>query len=1003
MITVRPGSFNRRFCHLALILGLLLAGVAVKGNAADSPLFGPTDLGIQRFGHADGLTATTTYGLGVSDNGNLWVYSNIGVYRYNGFQFQSLPQLAGKEVIHAVMVNDSMKVVMSFDNSITLVNTRNLSQTRELVLPDSMQLRSFALSALEYENKLFIGTSDGRLLIFNPSTEDWDQILLPTDRGSPRRIGFMYPTGERLLLGGTNGTWVFDPPDNVRPLQLEDAVFSKPAAENDGWGITRNGFARMTDTGLEVVYSNETLGLTSLVTQHLWVTDQELWLATQADGLKIVTADSQGEIRVETFFEDMFFTGIARDPSGAVWVSTLNDGIFKFQPWFRSFRDVKTADNVPLQQVVFADISADGRYSIISSRFNKTRLYDHRNDSWQTLTDANVEYARWMNESTLFLARSNGFDLYDVGSRQWLQQYTGAEFNIFIQPPVKQADYRDNLIAIATPNGSFVINRQTNRIVFSLPNRATAVGFAAADRLIVGQPNRLLVASMDAQQDLISWDINVNDLIAIDSTSFLIATANNGLLRLNTDSMVLDTLHAVNPLRNQSWTLVRKLSDSLYGVAGSMGAYLLRLDHDKTAFYDIPLRPVSLGQTLRDIRLVGDYVWMSTGDGVVQFPLETLFNLNLQPVVQVSQLFADEIEMGRHALTRLDADISQLRVELSNTGYPNADRYMLQFRQNSADEWVELTQPTVVLAQLAAGNSSFEFRFLDLLTGNSVSPVTLDIFKSPLWWQTPAFLAFLGTILLLLGITVTYTVQQRIQQRKVASFERADKIRKLERVAVTQLLTSHYVFNALTTIRALMRKSSDEALDYIGRFAKVIRVLVDQSFEIDVDLQSELDWIDDYLTLESTNRGIELDYSFENTTGLDLEDIAIPSFTLQPVYENALLYGTDDEGRIKLRCRVEKNEDTIEIILINSVYESQYKFDGSGTNHQPDGLLISGADMASKEDTLKKGSVGLRLMHDRLRNWVAFHGIKVDDSLLESGAEGSWWVTRIRVPFIPYE
>ena len=98
-----------------------------------------------------------------------------------------------------------------------------------------------------------------------------------------------------------------------------------------------------------------------------------------------------------------------------------------------------------------------------------------------------------------------------------------------------------------------------------------------------------------------------------------------------------------------------------------------------------------------------------------------------------------------------------------------------------------------------------------------------------------------------------------------------------------------------------------------------------------------------------------------------------------------------------------KNEDTIEIILINSVYESQYKFDGSGTNHQPDGLLISGADMASKEDTLKKGSVGLRLMHDRLRNWVAFHGIKVDDSLLESGAEGSWWVTRIRVPFIPYE
>ena len=115
--------------------------------------------------------------------------------------------------------------------------------------------------------------------------------------------------------------------------------------------------------------------------------------------------------------------------------------------------------------------------------------------------------------------------------------------------------------------------------------------------------------------------------------------------------------------------------------------------------------------------------------------------------------------MGRHALTRLDADISHFRVNSPIPASPNADRYICsQFRQNSAEKWVELTQPYCGPGtRWPQATSSFEFRFLDLLHRNSVSRRYFGHIQGRRCGANPGiFWHFWEPYSCFLGITVTY-------------------------------------------------------------------------------------------------------------------------------------------------------------------------------------------------------------------------------------------------------
>ncbi|PKH07056.1 sensor histidine kinase [Moritella sp. Urea-trap-13] len=98
----------------------------------------------------------------------------------------------------------------------------------------------------------------------------------------------------------------------------------------------------------------------------------------------------------------------------------------------------------------------------------------------------------------------------------------------------------------------------------------------------------------------------------------------------------------------------------------------------------------------------------------------------------------------------------------------------------------------------------------------------------------------------------------------------------------------HFLFNALTTISAVTRREPEKARILIQHLSQFFRKNLKQNIE-SVSLREELSHVNAYLTIEQarlTNRlSVRVDISPA------LMDIKLPSFTLQPLIENAIKHG----------------------------------------------------------------------------------------------------------------
>lgn len=98
----------------------------------------------------------------------------------------------------------------------------------------------------------------------------------------------------------------------------------------------------------------------------------------------------------------------------------------------------------------------------------------------------------------------------------------------------------------------------------------------------------------------------------------------------------------------------------------------------------------------------------------------------------------------------------------------------------------------------------------------------------------------------------------------------------------------HFLFNALNTISAVTRKDPDKARELIQHLSQFFRSNLKQNIET-VSLREELSHVNAYLTIEKARFTDRLEVTIDIDPAL--MDIQLPSFTLQPLVENAIKHG----------------------------------------------------------------------------------------------------------------
>lgn len=144
-----------------------------------------------------------------------------------------------------------------------------------------------------------------------------------------------------------------------------------------------------------------------------------------------------------------------------------------------------------------------------------------------------------------------------------------------------------------------------------------------------------------------------------------------------------------------------------------------------------------------------------------------------------------------------------------------------------------------------------------------------------------------------------------------------------EKALTDQMLRSrmepHFIFNSLGVLQGYIQSGeSDKAKTYIGSFARLAKISLDNSRQGWVPLADEVEALEAYLSMQSSNYA-RMSYEVRVYPGYREDELEVPTMLIQPFVENAVIHGvaatpepvhitvTIDRGDGVLRCIVEDN------------------------------------------------------------------------------------------------
>ena len=118
------------------------------------------------------------------------------------------------------------------------------------------------------------------------------------------------------------------------------------------------------------------------------------------------------------------------------------------------------------------------------------------------------------------------------------------------------------------------------------------------------------------------------------------------------------------------------------------------------------------------------------------------------------------------------------------------------------------------------------------------------------------------------------------------------KLADTEMTALRAQMNPHFIFNCLNSIKLYtLDNDADKASDYLTKFSRLIRLVLENSRSELVPLQNELEALQLYIELEAMRFKQKVQFSIHVSPEIDQRYLCIPPLLLQPYVENAIWHG----------------------------------------------------------------------------------------------------------------
>lgn len=851
----------------------------------------------KRFTTADDLPSSVLYRVYSDSRGFLWISGNTGITRFDGRHFITYGVAEGLADNEVFDIEEDRKGNIWFT---TLRGIAGYITTEGFihsftppVFGDTVFVNCFIH---DNQNQLWIGDKQNNIYVFKNDT-----LLKKYHIDGESRIDAFIQDQKGRMWFTTNNTSVihYFEGDNIKELRIfpEERPFytahrSKLLRNGNLVVYGHNHFEVIDTDSKSVIFQKEFDATnTGKIIGIYEGNDFRLWVGT-TNGINVYSQNKQMgyDIYQVELLKGEKITSITQDFEGHTWVSTINKGLIYIHGYpvlYFKFADNEHGNTLNLcasENYIYAGTD-DGKIYTIND--NQLQVISAPKDAFEI---SRVMASAALPDGTVWFGKDNGITVI---------KGTTVIKEIPISPVKKIAVGDDGIVWVGTSMNLFKVNSKTYQIENKYPSgRISAMVNGGGGKLYFSNEKGLNILKDDEIKTAFTiaqfGNARISD-IDIDKKNKIIwiGTFGRGVFGLKNNNIEFHLDKTKGLSSNHIYSVECTNNGSLYL---GLNKGINRIKDDKKGAVDIWFIDHQNGliaDEVNDVIHYNGFLWASTIDGICKIrENEEVRNLT-PPKILLNGFYVNNQNKEKIDDLILEHDENNIEIDLIGIAFQSGRTLKFKYKLDGLDTNYSYSSSNIIdYNALAPGKYTFVAYALNHQNVESSVPVKVSFVIYPAYWQTIWFQLFLGVVLFIIFLC-GILVRIRLIKKKEEEKTRLNKmLGELELTALKAQMNPHFIFNSLGSIQNLInRDKKTEANIYLSKFAKLLRLTLDNSDKKEIPLADEINMLELYLGLEALRFNNQFEYKIEMGETVDIYEVKIPTMILQPFCENAIKHG----------------------------------------------------------------------------------------------------------------
>lgn len=819
------------------------------------------------------LPGTSVYDVLQDSKGFIWVATEKGLSRYDGFDFKTYTHPAQTSLPGTNISEDSKGRIwyQNFDGFLYYVENDSLKPILNI---NPSTFHPYAIN----ENKLFFLDHDA-IHVLNIET-------LQKEKGIDINIPDF-----KLLVNAINGVALISIDHSVlidnefKNKQLKINFLSRLYSfgnsniKNEIWIYSKNKYPQSFyrfDKYFNPIDSFQ-LSLPYLI-QDLVEIEGRIYICHNK-GIDLFT----NNLKTENFIRGFNVSTLIEDQNQNLWVSTIGEGILHIPN--------SESTNYPLDKIKPSKLvkSKNGFYLSTKNgevfeldsdlKITKKILEDPKN--------AEIYYLALDSVSDLLFATGSNFIIYDTKSSKIIYTYKDAIKEITYTGNNQYAYASSNMVSyLYLSNKNRSDPRQTQEKSNPIKvSRAKGVDFNFTTNELLYSTNKGLYYDLDGT----SHEIKIGDSSFFANKAYwigneIIAKSTMGDLYLIFNKKNFVKLNSIIGVANQSISDIKIFGDRIGIIAN--GEILI---------YDFVAKKLLHSGYFKDYYEMNDFIsfdstlMIITSKSIIKQKHEIM--KRKQPLFYINNVIVNGKSAGIDKLKDLNNKENNISILYSVLNFGFEKPFQLKYKINRGP-WA-ITNPdsrTLDFKTLAPGNYKIQFMLNSTLLASALEFKISPPYWDTWWFYCLVFITITAAIYLYLNRQYSLMKKQVLLTQQKTSLER--ELNKSVMTSIRSQMNPHFFYNALNTIQAfIFTNDKTRANNYLAKFSKLTRLILENSEKETISLNDEINALQLYLELEKMRFKDTFEFSIQTNENLDSDSIEIPPMLIQPYVENAIKHG----------------------------------------------------------------------------------------------------------------